>query len=339
MLFVATLLLAGCGGVIASPNAAPAKPSAAPERSEVSSAYGTTSGSSAPLWIAADKGFFKKYGLTVNVTYAASNAVTTGLISGEVQIGHGDGPSALGAYVSGANLKVIATMNKSNPYAIVARPDIKVPADLKGKSLALAKPGDTSDISARIALKPYGVQVGTDVTALSVGNSAPRLAALLSGQVAAAILSEAFVDQAVAQGMHVLVSLEQAKIPYIAAAIEVMDSFGKSSPNTVVAYLKGIIEGEKFYSDEANKSEVLAILGRYLKAKPDDPAVESNYSFYHNRLAHDPYPDKDGADTALDALKSIDPARYANVSSDAILDGSFMTTIRNSGFLKTVWGE
>jgi len=84
---------------------------------------------------------------------------------------------------------------------------------------------------------------------------------------------------------------------------------------------------------------VLAILGRYLKAKPDDPAVESNYSFYHNRLAHDPYPDKDGADTALDALKSIDPARYANVSSDAILDGSFMTTIRNSGFLKTVWGE
>lgn len=340
----AALLLSACGGAAATspaPSAGSAKPasSATLERTDVTSAYGTTSGSSAPLWIAAEKGFFKKYGLNLNITYAQSNAVTSSLMAGDTQFGLGDGPTALGALVSGADLRIIGTLNKNNPYAIVARPDIKTPADLKGKSIALAKPGDTSDISARIALKPAGINVGTDVTALSVGNSAPRLAALLSGQVAAAILSEAFVDQAVKQGMHVLVSLEQAKIPYIAAGVETTDAFAKSNPHTVVAYLKGLIEGEKFYADEANKDEVYTILAKYFKTKPDDPSVASNYAFYHQRLAQDITPELAGAQTALDALKDIDPPRYANVSASALIDASYMNVVRDSGFLKTMWGS
>jgi len=241
--------------------------------------------------------------------------------------------------VAGAPVKIIATTNKSNPYAIVVRPDIKTAADLKGKTLALLKPGDTTDISARMALKPYGITVGTDVTALSVGNSAPRLAALLSGQVAGALLSEAFVDQAVAQGMHVLVSLEQANIPYISAGIVTTDSFGKANPNTVLAYLKATIEAEKYYSDESHQTESMALLAKYLKTSPDDPNVVNAYKFYHQRLVHDIYPDKDGADTILESLKQIDPQRYGSLTSDAVIDSSFMTTLRNSGFQKTVWGE
>src|SRR5262249_22664769 len=129
------------------------------------------------------------------------------------------------AHVSGGAIKVVATLNKANSYSIVSRPDINSPAEMKGKLLAVAKPGDTSDISARIAFKSYNLQVGPDVPILSVGNSAPRLAALLSGQVAAAVLSEAFVDQAVASGMRVLISLEKSKIPYMATAVQVAEPF------------------------------------------------------------------------------------------------------------------
>ena len=53
---------------------------------------------------------------------------------------------------------------------------------------------------------------------LQVGNSPTRLSALLTGQVAAALLAEAFVDQAVAQGMRVLISLEKEDRPYLTAA-------------------------------------------------------------------------------------------------------------------------
>jgi len=339
----ALILLAGCGGAASPaspPSGGPAAAKAATlERSQVASAYATTTGTTAPLWLAAEKGLFQKYGLTVTPQYAETSAVNASLLSGEVQLALGDAPSVLAADVAGASLKLIGAVNKSNPYSIVVRPDIKTAADLKGKSLALAKPGDTADVSARMALKPLGIQIGTDVTALSVGNSGPRLAALLSGQVAGAILSEGFVDQAVSQGMHVLVSLEKANIPYIALGVVVTDSFAKSSPNTITAYLKGFIEGVKFFSDENNKVESKAILASYLKTKPDDKVVEDSYAAYHNRVAHDPFPDKEGVDSALDALKTIDPGRYSSMSSESVLDTSFMTAIRASGFLKTVWGE
>jgi NitT/TauT family transport system substrate-binding protein len=300
------LLLAACGGSSTSPSGASAPAAAkasaaaasaapgAPERDQVTSAYGTTTGSSAPLWLGVEKGFFGKHGLNVKLEYAQSSATNAALLANEAQFGISDAPATFTADAAGASLRIIAAMNKSNPYAIVVRPEIKTAADLKGKSLALAKPGDTSDISARMALTPLGLQIGTDVTALSVGNSGPRLAALLSGQVAGAILSEAFVEQAVSQGMHVLVSLEQAKIPYIANGVIVTQSFAKANPNAVLAYLKGLIEAVRFYADESKKAESMAVLATYFKTNVNDPAVDSNYRFYHARLAHDLFPDKEG---------------------------------------------
>ena len=139
--------------------------------------------------------------------------------------------------------------------------------------------------------------------------------------------------------MRVLISLERSKIPYMATAVQVSDTFAKANPNTVVAYLKGLIEGEKFFATEASKAESMAVLAKYLKSKPDDPTVADNYRFYHDRLAHDIYPDEDGADTALEAMKAIDPARFGNLTSDVIIDGSYMDAIRRSGFQKSVWGE
>ena len=342
--FAVCLALSACAGAgqsAAPPSSAgaPSSTDAKPERAQVTAAFGTTSGSSAALWIAGDRGFFQKYGLNVNIQYAESSAATAALLAGEAQFGHGDAPTAFAAYQPGNAMKIVAVLNKTNSYSIVARPDIKTPADLKGKSLAVAKPGDTSDISARIALKPAGLTLGSDVTELSVGNSAPRLAALLSGQVAAAVLSEAFVDQAVAQGMHILVSLEQAKIPYMAQAVQVTEGFAKGNHNTVLAYLKGLVEGVKFFADDANKKQSEAVLAQYLKTQPDDPAVENNYRFYHDRLAHDLYPDKEGADTALEAMKAIDPGRYSSMTSDLIIDSSFASELRASGFQKAIWGE
>jgi ABC-type nitrate/sulfonate/bicarbonate transport system substrate-binding protein len=336
---LALLWLSACGGAAPVATGTPASAQAKPEREQVTALYGTTSGSSAAMWLAGEKGFFQRHGLTVDVRYAESNATTAALLAGEAQFAQGDGGSALGAYVSGVPMKIIAVLNKRNSYAIVARPEIKSPEDLRGKSLAIARPGDTSDISAHMALRPYGLSPGTDLTSRSVGNSAPRLAALLSGSVAAAVLSEAFVDQAVSQGMHVLVNLEKAQIPYMATAVEIIDSFGKANLHTTMAYLKGLIEGERFFADESNKAEVLPILARYFKTKPDDPSVEDNYRFYHQRLVHDIYPDKDGADTTLEALRAIDSSRYASVSSEAIIDGSYMARIRDSGFQKQVWSQ
>ena len=50
-------------------------------------------------------------------------------------------------------------------------------------------------------------------------------------------------------------------------------------------------------------------------------------------------PERDGVETILETLRAIDPAAYAAVTVDDIVDSSYMETIQASGFLETIWGN
>jgi NitT/TauT family transport system substrate-binding protein len=330
--------------------AAPAEPLAAPlpaltasvrppERDRIRVAYGSVSGSMAPLWIAAEEGIFSRHGLSVDLQYVESSVGVTAALTGDAQVSVNEGVSVIRAIAAGSPLRIVAYFHKSNPYAVVARPEIAAPAELRGKTIALLRPGDTTDVSARIALRRYGLVVGEDVHPLTVGNSPSRLAALLSGQVAAALLSEAFVDQALAQGMQVLISLEKERLPYVSTAILLGTDFGRENPRTVIAFLKGMIEATRYFAEPSNRGVVLPIMAQQLKLDPSDPLVAATYDFYHDRLARDPRPERDGVETILETLRVIDPAAYAAVTVDDIVDASYMETIQASGFLETIWGN
>jgi len=323
------------------PADAPPGPAAAPvpEREHIRVMYGSVSGSMAPLWIAEDKQLFKKYGLAVDVQYAETTIGASALVSGEAQFNINDGVSGFHAIAAGSPIRMVATFGTKNNYAIVVRPEITSPGDLRGKTIALLRPGDTTDVSARIGLKPYGLRLGEDVQPLQVGNSPTRLSALLTGQVAAALLAEAFVDQAVAQGMRVLISLEKEDRPYLSTVVLMPTEFGRANPNTVQAFLKTMIEATKFYADPANRAEVLPLMARQLKLDPSDPTVADAYEYFHVRLRHDPTPDRDGAEAILDALRGIDPAVYQTLTVDDVFDSSYMNTLVASGFVQAVYGS
>jgi len=304
--------------------------SAVPERDHVRFVYGSTAGVHAPLPIAVAQNLFQKYGLTATAEFAESNTGIAALISGDAQLDLGDGVTTVQAIASGSPLKIVAYIDKENPYAIVGRPDISSPSDLKGKTVAIGKVGDTSDISLRVGLTPYGVTVGQDVNVLQVGNSPSRWAALVSGQVAASILDEStFKQQALSQGMHILVSLRDQRIPYANASLVVTESFAKENPKTVTAALKGLVDGTRFFADENNRAASMAVVAKDLKLGPDDPQVAAAYESFHTHLSTDAFPDKAGVETILQALTAIDPARYGSISSDKVIDASFATALRS----------
>jgi NitT/TauT family transport system substrate-binding protein len=339
-------LPAGAAATSASAPAGAAAPASAapqtfpkPERDEVKIIYGSVTGSMTPLWLAEEKGLFERQGLHVDVQHAESTVGVAAIVAGDAHININEGVTVTRAVAGGVPLRIIAYFNKMNPYAVVARPEIRTPADLRGKAIALLRPADTTDISARMALKPYGIVVGEDVQPLQSGNSPSRLATLLTGQVAAALLSEAFVDRAVAEGMHLLVSLEKEKLPYISTGTIIRDEFGKANPNTVMAFLRAMIEGTRMFNDPANREEVLPVMAKQIKRDPTDPAVLEAYDFYYDRLAKNPYPDREGAETLLDALRSIDPALYGSMTPEQILDPSYMSAIQASGFIDQVWSR
>jgi NitT/TauT family transport system substrate-binding protein len=265
------------------------------------------------------------------VQFAQSSTGMVAITSGDAQMGLSDGVAAAEAVTSGTPVKVIAYFDQISPYMVATLPEIATPADLKGKTMAVGKLADTSDVSMRIGMKSTGLVPGKDFNVLAVGNSPARWAALSSHQVGGAILDEeTYLKQAQAQGMHILADMRQEKLPYVASALTVTDAFAKSNPNTILAGLRALMDAAAYYADPKNKADVMVQLAKDLRMKADDPVAVAAYDAYHARAAGDPYPGKDGMATILGALTEIDANRYGKVTPDQIIDSSFMDKLRSA---------
>jgi ABC-type nitrate/sulfonate/bicarbonate transport system substrate-binding protein len=319
------VLLAACGG--ASEGARPSHDK--PELERVRLTYATSGGGQLFARLAADNGLFQRYGLNADVSYAQSNVSMAALLAGEVQLDLTAGVDTIQAIVSGAPIKLVAYFDKHSPYGIMTVPEIKQASELKGKTVAIGKVGDTSHVAMRIGLKQLGLDADKDVKLLQTGNSPERWAALTSRQVQGAVVDvETFAKLAQAQGLNILLNMRDQ--PYVATAVAVQESFARANPRTLTAALRGLIDGVRFYSDEKNKSTVMAAIAKELKTSPDDPQVPASYDSVRNRLSADPYPDKEGLQVILSALKEIDGARYGSLTPEQVIDASFMDKIRAS---------
>lgn len=320
--------VAASASVATSP--AIAKPSAATTASPASAAssvtivYATDAGPTTPAWVGVEQGFYKKYGLDVTTSHTEGTLTVNALASNSAQAGVNGGAEALAAIAAGTPIKLVMVLIKENPYAIVVRPDIKSPNDLRGQSLAISKIGDTSDIAAHIALSRFGLDAGKDVVERQIGGSPARFAALQSGQVAAAIMDQAFTDTLVKQGYPVLVNLAQEKVPFIAYGLAVSGKFAQEQPKTVAAMVRGTYDGLQYALDPKNKQRVLEIMGKYQQTNPNDPKMQPIYDSMVAGAAPDPTPELAGAETILKALQGMDPTRYAKVAASDLIDPSFM---------------
>ncbi len=344
--------LAGCGGaasttasigsvpasssppsLVAKASAAPPSPSSAGNPAaltKVNLLYATDAGPAAPVWVAGDEGLYKKYGLEVALSHAGGSLSTDALVAGKADMALNAGADSITAMTAGTSLKIVLVLQKVNPYAVVVQPSIKAASDLKGKSLAISKIGDTSDLSAHIALGRFGLVPGKDVVERQIGNSPARFAALQSGQVDAAMEDEAYTDLLVQQGMHVLVSLSQEKVPYIANALIVAGNFTKKDPRTVEAVIRGTLDGLHFVTDSGHRNETLSVIAKYQRTDAASPKVAKVYETLQKTLAQDPTPDLAGAETMLTSLKVMDPTRYAKLSPAEVIDASFIKAVKAS---------
>ncbi len=329
-----------------APTTAPAAPKptsapatvAKPEVGTVKATYGTTSASTTPLWLAVDKGLFQKHGLTVEPVSATSKAGATAVVAGEAQFFLGEATTTVQAIAEKAPVEIVASMQKLNIFKFIVLPEITSPEDLKGKAIAISASGDSTELSTRSALKTLNLEVGKDVTLIQTGSSEARLAALLTGKVAGTLLSEPSSTQALDKGMHLLLDLTKA--PFLAGTVTVQTDFATKNPRTIEAFLMGLVDGTQFLTDPANKQASLETIAKYQKHDPTDPTVLDGYNQYSGDvLAKDPYPDPAGMDAILDGLKSLDPARFGSLTTDKVLQPSFMADLRSSGYLKSVWGD
>lgn len=77
------------------------------------------------------------------------------MLGGSAPIIQAGAAAALSATAAGSDVVIIGSTGTVSPFRLMARPDIKQPADLKGKKAGITTFGSTSDQVVRIALSSF----------------------------------------------------------------------------------------------------------------------------------------------------------------------------------------
>jgi NitT/TauT family transport system substrate-binding protein len=235
-----------------------------PEKKAVRAAYVSFAGIYVALWTAAEKGYFKEYGLTVEPIYTRTVSGIQALISGGVQFIHSACPQIMTARKAGSGILLLGATLPYNLYVVASRADITDPKQLVGKRVAINQLGDTTHLSVRFALEKAGVNPDK-VTYVQVGGTPERLLALESGSVDAALQSAQSLDVIKRLRMNVLVNLFEKQLPYCGAGMGASEAFMKANPQTTEAFVRGMVKGNA-YTRQGDPNQVKSIMAKYMKA-------------------------------------------------------------------------
>ena len=242
--------------------------------------------SSAGIYLAEAKGYFKDQGLNVEITDIANSGapMTLLLAKGELEVGAGNLTSGLfSAIASGQGVKLVADkghVEKSRDYiALIVRQDhiesgrYKSLKDLKGFKVGLTA---LDGVSQQIVMDKFLRKAGLtekDIEYVKL-SYAEMNAALKTKSIDATIQLEPFVAQAELGGFAKRIAGSSEVHPdQQSAALMYSSSFMKEHHDQAVkfmaAYLKGIRLYNKSLSDPAAKKEVREVLGPRLKITDD----------------------------------------------------------------------
>ena len=202
---------------------------------------------------------------------------TRAVLSNTIPIGRINPDYVIDAMEKGAKVKIISGALEKIPYDVIARPEIKSGADLKGKTVAVdSLSGGTTLMLREVFEKAYKLSE-KDYRLLVVGTSPDRYAALKGGAVHVTFMGPPFNLRARGEGFTKLTTFHEYLGP-----IQFVVQFGnedyiKSNRADVVGFLKGMAEATRWLYDPKNKEESLAIYMKLLKSTRE--AAEADYRF------------------------------------------------------------
>jgi len=288
------------------------------------------------IWLAEDQGFFRKHGLDVTSVFTGSGSVTSqALVAGEAKLASTSvGPTA-GAVGAGADLVIVAGTIHILPYQFWVLPQVRQPADLKGKRVAISTFGSGSHLAAEVALQQLGLDPTRDkIAILQVGTQPDRVAAMVTGRIEATPLEPGFGGAAQDKGLSVMVDLTKADVPYLNTVIVVDRRFARENPQVIESFLKGTIDGLAFLLNPGNEKVAQRVLARRLRlTTPQSIQLMYDTTVEIHAKTKVPNAPLAGVQNMIDALLRINP-RMAKLKAADMVDNSFIERLEKSGYLR-----
>ena len=163
----------------------------------------------APLYFGVKQGIFADEDFAVEFATMRTDLAIAALGTAELDyIAHGG--AALRAAAQGFPLKLVFALDHKTSFWLMARPQIKTVAQLKGKKIGVSFPGDTPQIILKRFLHQQGIDPDRDVSYIAGQFSPTALQGLLAGVLDAAVLAPPFNVMAGEKGLSTLTFLGQS---------------------------------------------------------------------------------------------------------------------------------
>jgi NitT/TauT family transport system substrate-binding protein len=297
-----------------------------------------TSESMTAVWVARERGLFKKHGLEMQyIVMPRSPLAIAALLAGEIDaaiIGPGH---LISAGTGGADLIGIANFFQKLDYRLNVRPEIKRPDELRNKKIAISGPGATSHLVALLALQALSIDpVQARITLLTIpGTELNRRLALESGSVDGTTLRGSVGDMYGNKGFTVLYNFKNSGMTLPQSILVTSRRTAAAKPQIIEAYLKTLIESIGVLLDPANKESIVKTIATNLRLSNPADAEESYHSVV-NSYERVPYTSVDGMKRLHGLLTTINP-KVKDVRVESVIDNSFVTKLDESGFVQSVW--
>ncbi|HJU62155.1 MAG TPA: ABC transporter substrate-binding protein [Candidatus Binatia bacterium] len=303
------------------------------------SSISATSGS---IWVAEEKGLFQKHGINAEVIIIGGGAsrVVSSLIAGEIQYSVGGGDAVIRSALRGADTVLVASPLKTGLQRLMVRPDIKTPAELKGKKIGITRFGSASHWILQLFLRKWGMR-SEDIQMVQLGSSPAMLASLEKAAVDGAVFTIPTFFVAEDRGYRVLADPVDLDIYYLQNSVDSTKSLLRQKHDQAVRFIKGICEGLAYF--RKNRKESLAVLQKKLRIQSaqekDIKYLEASYNLLATKFYNQvPYAIPKAVETTLDFVALEEP-KARGADPKLFVDESIVREVDASGFIKTLYAN
>ncbi len=207
-----------------------------------------------PAWVAQKQGFFKAAGLDVTMkVYDGSDQIYQDLRANTQQIAVASTESVIADAYNGGVFRLIAGNSQRPPHFIIAQPEIKTLADLKGKLMGVVSMHEGTTFFVPDIAKKAGLNAG-DIKIEAVGGSPTRMRLLKERKIDAGMQPYPLSYEADAQGFSNLGPVADIVPDYQFSAVIVDEDWARANRPVVVAYLRALARRNRLYVCASRRS-------------------------------------------------------------------------------------
>ena len=288
------------------------------------------------LYSALDYGLFDKYRVKVEfVSIRGSGVALAALAADEIQFLYCAADATIPGMAAGSDAKLIGAPLVGLPWVMLARKDITRPENLKGKSIAVTRPGDLTFRLARAFLKKFNL-TEDEVKIRPVGGTGQvePFNAMRAGLAEACLVTPPLDARGKREGFNLVYRLNDLGLPAVYSSLHTNTKSLRDRSTVVQKWVAALAEAIAFVEKNPDKGKTA--ISKQLRLT-DSEALQSAYDAYARLLVNRRLT---VPENPVAGIIEVAREQGTNVRKNAqeIVDNSYADNLEKSGFLKELWG-